>query len=314
LYTDIFIFIIGLILIIKSADIFTAGAEGVARAFKIPRIIIGVTIVSLATTAPEFTVSSISSYMNLGGIAVGNALGSCLANIALILAVAVIIRPIKLSPEVLRRELPFLIFVILTLYLLAVDNRLARVEGMFLCLLLVAFFAFIVLKEIKKRKKVKEKEPIEYNIWKDSLKFLIGTAGVILSAKYAIVPSGVKIAHLLGVPDVVIGLTMIAVGTSLPELFTAIVASVKNMGELAIGNVIGANILNILWVLGGASWIRALDVDMETKMMTIPVVFFITILMFLFSRTKFTITRKEGLVLFIIYSGYIFYIFKFAYS
>ncbi len=124
---------------------------------------------------------------------------------------------------------------------------------------------------------------------------------------------GVNIANFLGVPEVVTGLTMVAIGTSLPELVTVIIASFKNMGELAIGNVIGANILNILWVLGFSASVRTLDIDIETKKITMPLVILITVLMFLFSRTKMQLSRKEGVVLLTIYLMYIFYILKFAY-
>jgi len=311
--TDILIFITGILVIVKSADLFTDGAEGIARAFKIPRAVIGITIVSLATTAPEFTVSVISSYMGVGGMALGNALGSCLANIGLILAIAIIIKPIKLQPRMLKQDIPFLIFVGLILYTLMIDYRLGIVDGIFLCVLLMAFFIIVVLREIKERVKAAKEKIVNYSIGKDSVKFLIGAVGVGLAAKYAIVPSGVNIANFLGVPEVVIGLTMVAIGTSLPELVTAIIASFKNMGELAIGNVIGANILNILWVLGFSASVRTLDIDIETKKITMPLVILITVLMFLFSRTKMQLSRKEGIVLLSIYLMYIFYILKFAY-
>jgi len=310
---DILIFITGILVIVKSADLFTDGAEGIARAFKIPRAVIGITIVSLATTAPEFTVSVVSSYMGVGGMALGNALGSCLANIGLILAIAIIIKPIKLQPRMLKQDIPFLIFVGLILYTLMIDYRLGIVDGIFLCVLLMAFFIIVVLREIKERVKAAKEKIVNYSIGKDSVKFLIGAVGVGLAAKYAIVPSGVNIANFLGVPEVVIGLTMVAIGTSLPELVTAIIASFKNMGELAIGNVIGANILNILWVLGFSASVRTLDIDIETKKITMPLVILITVLMFLFSRTKMQLSRKEGIVLLSIYLMYIFYILKFAY-
>lgn len=311
--TDILIFIAGILVIVKSADLFTDGAEGIARTFKIPRAVIGITIVSLATTTPEFTVSVISSYMGVGGMALGNALGSCLANIGLILAITIIIKPIKLEPRMLKQDIPFLIFVSFILYALMIDYRLGIVDGIFLCVLLMAFFIIVVLREIKKRKKAAKEKIVNYSIGKDSVKFLIGAVGVGLAAKYAIVPSGVNIANFLGVPEVVIGLTMVAIGTSLPEFVTAIIASFKNMGELAIGNVIGANILNILWVLGFSASVRTLDIDIETKKITMPLVILITVLMFLFSRTKMQLSRKEGVVLLTIYLMYIFYILKFAY-
>ncbi|MCK4261678.1 calcium/sodium antiporter [bacterium] len=318
IYKDFIIFIIGILVIIKGADFFTTGAEGIAKAFRIPRVIIGLTIVSVATTAPEFIVSTISSHMGVGGMAVGNAVGSCLANIGLILAVAAIIRAIGFNPKVIKQELLFLVMLVIILYLLMLDGNLSFGDGSFLCFLLVVFLTCIILRELKAKRGSKEKIliPIQptYNIKKDSIRFLIGAAGVVLSAKYAIVPCGINIAHFLGVPEIVIGLSMVALGTSLPELVTAAIASFKKMGDLAAGNIIGANILNILWVLGFSSLINPLNIDGQTKTVTMPVVFFITLLMFLFARTKFKITRSEGLILFVIYAGYIFYILKFAYS
>lgn len=313
MYKDILVFVIGVLVIIKSADLFTGGAEGIACIFKIPRIIIGLTIVSMATTAPELTVSAISSYTGNGGIAIGNALGSCLANIGLILAIAVIIRPINISPGILKREVPFLISILFILYIFIFDNRISRPDGLLLCLLLVVFFAYIVLRELKNKKQSQEEEPAAHTAWKDILKFAIGAGGVIISAKYAIIPSGINIARFLHVPEVVIGLSFVAVGTSLPELSTAIVASTKNMGELAVGNVIGANILNILLVVGASALIRPLDIDTQIKMITMPVVIGVTLLMFLFSKIRLKLTRFDGVLFFSVYAGYIFYIFKFAY-
>lgn len=314
IYKDFIIFMIGFFVIIVSADFFTSGAEGIARAFRIPRIIIGLTIVSLATTAPEFTISTLSSYIRAGGMAIGNAIGSCIANIGLILAIAAIIRTVCLNPRVIKQELLFLIVAVIILYLLILDGNLAFRDGLFLCFLLITFFTYIIFREFKTRR-IDEKEVLlDYDLKKDGLKFFVGATGVVLSAKFAIIPSGINIAHFLKVPEIVIGLSMVALGTSLPELVTAVVASVKKMGELALGNVIGANILNILWVLGASSLINPLDIDIQTKRVTMPIVLFITLLMFFFSKTKFKITRKEGLVLFVLYAGYIFYIFKFAYS
>lgn len=313
-YKDFIIFIIGFLVIIKSADFFTCGAEGIARAFRIPRVIIGLTIVSLATTAPEFVISTFSSYIGVGGMAVGNALGSCIVNIGLVLAVAAIIKAVNFNPRVIKQELLFLITVAIILYLLILDGSLTFSDGLFLCFLLTAFFGYVILRGLKSRSQSQQIAPSDYNLKKDGFKFLIGALGVILSAKYAIIPSGIHIARFLGVPEIVIGLSMVAFGTSLPELVTAVVASVKRMGDLAVGNVIGANILNILWVLGVSSMISPLNIDSQTKTMTMPIVIFITMLMFVFLRTRFRLTRNEGLLLFAIYAGYIFYIFKFAYS
>ncbi len=320
IYRDFIIFIIGVLVIIKSADLFTSGAEGIAKALRIPRMIIGLTIVSFATTTPEFTVSVIASSMKLSGMAVGNAVGSCIVNIGLILAIAAIIRTIKFNSIVIKQELLFLIGIVLVLYLLMLDSNLTFLDGLFLIFLVIAFFTYITLRELKIKKlneypkgHGQEISSSDFNIKKDSIKFLLGMLGVILSSKYAIIPSGVNIAHFLKVPEIVIGLSMVALGTSLPELFTALVASFKRMGELAAGNVIGANIINILWVTGFSSLVNPLSIDVQTQKITMPVVFVITVLTFLFAKTNLRLTRKEGIILLIVYAGYTFYIFKFAY-
>ncbi|MGD9015159.1 MAG: calcium/sodium antiporter, partial [Candidatus Omnitrophota bacterium] len=191
---------IGFFVIIVSADFFTSGAEGIARAFRIPRIIIGLTIVSLATTAPEFTISTLSSYIRAGGMAIGNAIGSCIANIGLILAIAAIIRTVCLNPRVIKQELLFLIVAVIILYLLILDGNLAFRDGLFLCFLLITFFTYIIFREFKTRR-IDEKEVLlDYDLKKDGLKFFVGATGVVLSAKFAIIPSGINIAHFLKVP------------------------------------------------------------------------------------------------------------------
>lgn len=312
---DIIIFIIGIIVIVKSADLFTNGAEGIAVAFKIPRLVIGLTIVSLATTAPELTVSAISAHAGSSGIAIGNALGSCLANIGIILALAAIIRPINFDTRILREELPFLIVALLMLGILLADNNISALDGLVLLAMLVLCYTYIVLRETRDKRRLNsnDKRPAS-NINKHMLRFFAGAIGVVAAAKYAIVPSAVNIAHSLGVPEIVIGLSIVAIGTSLPELSTAIAASLKNMGEMAAGNVIGANIINILLVLGVSASINPLSVDAQTKITTLPVLVVVTLIMFLFSRTGLKLTRSEGVLLLAAYSGYIIYIFGFAYK
>lgn len=310
MHKDIVIFIIGLLVIIKSADLFTSGAEGVAHAFKIPRMVIGVTIVSMATTTPELTVSTISSYMGAGGLALGNAVGSCICNIGLILALAAIIRPIQFEPKVIKQELLFFIFAAFVLYFISLKGMINFYNGLFLISLLAIFFTFIVLREIKRKKKPEEVSETAHNLKKDVLMFALGAIGVVVAAKYAIIPSGINIARYLNVSELVIGLTMVALGTSLPELFTCVIASAKNMGELAVGNVIGANILNILWVVSLSAMIRPLSIDIQTITVTFPVMISISILLLIFARTRFRLTRAEGLLILAIYAGYIFYLFK----
>ena len=315
IHTDIIIFIIGIFVIIKSADFFTSGAEIIAAFFKIPRIIIGVTIVSLATTMPEFTVSAISSHIGQGAIAVGNATGSCMANIGLILATAAIIRTVRFNARIVKQELIFLMGIVVLLFLLMLDGNLGLIDGTILCALLVAFFAFIIIREKRARVfRESDESKSQANIKKGIIIFLIGALGVVLSAKFAIIPAGTSIARYFKIPEIVIGISMISIGTSLPELVTAIIASMKKMEDLAAGNVIGANILNILWVLGASSLINPLAIDNKTKMVTMPLIFLFSLAIFLFTRKKLALTRLQGIGLLVCYIGYIVYIVKFAYS
>lgn len=313
IYIDFIIFAISIAIIIKSADFFTSGAAGLAQALRIPRLIIGLTIVSLATSAPEFTISAFSSYMGHGGMAVGNVLGSCLANIGLALAVAAMVKAIHFPPKLIKQELTFSILVSIFLFLLMLDRKLGRGDGLFLSVLLIGSFAYLIRRELRERGKKSEDHNSLPSLKKDILKFSVGAIGVIASARYGIIPSGINIARFLRVPEIVIGLSMVAVGTSLPELFTALVAVRKKMGDLAAGTVIGSNILNILWVLGSSCLINPLTIDSQTIWITMPVMLFISVVMLLFARSNFSLIRRESFFLFLIYLSYIIYLFKFAY-
>lgn len=314
IYKDFIILVIGIFVIVKSADLFTSAAEAIAVFFKIPRIIIGLTIVSIATTMPEFAVSALSAKMGSGGIALGNATGSCLANIGLILASAAIIRTLRFDPRIIKQELVFLVSICFLVFLLMLDGVLGFSDGLLLCALLGAFFGFIIYRELKSKKNLKDTDQTQTkSINKDIVKFTLGSAGVIAAAKYAIIPSGMAIANYFKVPEIVVAVTMIAIGTSLPELVTAIVASLKKMGGLAVGNVIGANILNMLWVLGFSSVICPLNIDKQTQSVTMPLVIGFALLVFLFARKKLVLQKAHGFILLLLYSGYMVYIVKFAY-
>ena len=328
---DFIIFAIAIAVIVKSADLFTSGASGLAQSLKIPRMIIGLTIVSLATSAPEFAVSTISAYMSrlplkesIGGMAVGNALGSCIANIGLILGLAAMVRSIHFQPRLIKLELKFLIGIAILLFLLMLDFRrgpegildggnLGFGNGLLLSILLIASFIYIVRKELMIRRKTINSRDPPPSMKKDAIKFLIGAVGVIASATYGVIPSGIGIAKFLGVPEVVIGLSVVAVGTSLPELFTALVAVSKKMEDIAAGTIIGSNIVNILWVLGTSSLINPLDIDSQTLRITMPVMLFITLVMFIFASSGSRLVRWEGAFLLLIYLAYLVHLFKFAY-
>ncbi len=313
IYKDFIILIIGIFVIVKSADLFTSAAEAIAVFFKIPRIVIGVTIVSIATTMPEFAVSALSAKMGAGGIALGNATGSCLANIGLILAIAAVIRTLHFERRLIKQEMVFLIGVCVLVFLLMLDGVLGFFDGVLLCSLLVVFFGYVIYRQLRAKGRGDNIASKTRSINKDIVKFIFGAVGVVAAAKYAIIPSGMAIAAYFKVPEIVVAVSMIAIGTSLPELVTAVVASIKKMGELAAGNVIGANILNMLWVLGFSSMISPLNIDRQTKLVTMPLVIGFALLIFLFVRRKLVLQKAQGIILLFLYSGYMFYIVKFAY-
>ncbi len=328
---DFIIFFIALAVIIKSADLFTSGTSGLAEALHIPRMIIGLTLVSLATSAPEFTVSVVSSYISrlpskesVGGMAVGNALGSCIANIGLVLGLAAIVRPIHFQPKLIKLELKFLLGLSIFLFFLMLNfqrgpgnilkgGSLGFGDGLILSVLLIGSFAYIIRRELRIRGKLVNDSGFPPGMKKDLLKFLIGAIGVVASAKYGIIPSGLNIARFLKVPEVVIGLAMVAVGTSRSELFTALVAASKKMGDIAAGTIIGSNIVNILWVLGTSSLVNPLSIDSQTLKITMPVMLSITLVLFIFARSGFRLVRWEGILLLLTYLAYLVYLFNFAY-
>jgi len=313
IYKDLIILFIGIFAIIKSADLFTSASESIAAFFKIPRSIVGLTIVSIATTMPEFAVSACSSYMNVDGIAVGNATGSCLANIGFILGVAAVIGTVKLNQRTVNQELKLLCLIGLFLLALMWDGSLSFIDGFILTLVMFGFFVFIIMRQLKSKQTDDQESGSINTIKKDIIKFIVGAAGVVIAAKYAIIPSGTAVAEFLKVPTIVIAVSMIAVGTSLPELVTAVIASRKKMGDLAAGNVIGASVLNISWVLGCSAMINPLTIDIQTKMITMPLVIVFSFLIYIFTRKDCAITKNEGIIFISCYIAYIIYIVKFAY-
>jgi cation:H+ antiporter len=313
LLKDLIVFIIGLVVIYKSADFFTDGAEGLAIFFGISRLLIGLTVVSFATSLPEFIVSFTASLMNHGGMAVGNIVGSCMANIGLVLAPAAIISPLRFNLSFIKEKLFFLIGAVIFLYLFMWDGVLNFFDGILLSILLLIFVGFLIRRH-KDTFLIDNKDDIKKGNFKNNLfKFSLGFLGIILAAKYAIIPKGVNIARYMGVPEIVIGLSLVAIGTSLPELATALVASFKKMTDMVVGTVIGSNILNILWILGFSSLARPLNIDNQTRFVTMPVMLAITVVMTIFAGSKLRLSRGEGVILLFVYVSYIFYLFRFAY-
>ncbi|RLI29132.1 hypothetical protein DRO53_02240 [Candidatus Bathyarchaeota archaeon] len=298
------VFIVAFILLIKSADLFVEGAVGAAYLLSLPRIIIGIVIVGLCTTLPEFAVSVQAAYMGHPEIALGNAVGSVVADDAFALALGAIIAPVILvNKRILKRFGGFLLFSAFLSYFLAFDAEVTRIEGLILASLLVVYYLYLVrtgrnLGEV-------EAEPPKAEIRFSLIWLVAGAVGVVLSSNL-VINSAVAIAAYLGVPEVVIGLTAIALGTSLPETSTVAVSARKGYGDLAVGNILGADVLNLLWILGVSAAVNPIRVAPETIAFSYPWMLLVVSTMLAMMAWKYKLTRWKGCLLLSLYIIYIY--------
>ncbi len=251
----------GFVVLIYSADRFVLGAASIARNLGVSSLIIGLTIVGFGTSAPEILVSSIAAWEGNAGLSVGNALGSNIANIGLILGCTALIAPVSVHSSALRREMPILLLACLTAYGLSYDRHLGRIEGSVLMGGLALFLTWLVWQARRAPttdplvQEVESELPPEISLWRAWFWLVLGLAGLVASSK-ALVWASVGIAHHLGVSDLVIGLTVVALGTSLPELAASIASMLKQEDDLVIGNIIGSNMFNMLAVYAMPGLIR----------------------------------------------------------
>ncbi|MFU2089788.1 calcium/sodium antiporter [Avibacterium avium] len=306
--------LVGLAILVWSADRFIDGAASLASYLGMSPLLIGIVIIGFGTSAPEIIVSALSALNHSPGIALGNAYGSNITNIALILGVTAMIKPIMVNSQVLKKELPVLMLVTLLSALLIYDATISRLDA----LILLAVFTFYMGWTIWQGKK-HSNDTLEQNI-NDELKeksqmplktavlwLVIGLA-LLMASSQLLVWGAVNIATYLGVSDLIIGLTIVAIGTSLPELAASIMAARKNELDLAVGNIIGSNLFNTLAVVGIAGAISPIQATPEVFSRDMLVMIALTGLLFLFGygfkRKNGRINRVEGLVLFLCYVAY----------
>lgn len=311
----IVLFVLGLLLVLKGGDLFVDSSITIASRLKIPRMIIGGTIVSLATTAPELVVSTTASYMGDAGIALGNAVGSAIANIGLIVGVSAILAPIVIDVADFRRRALWMLLSAILVVLFSWDFDLGRGSGIILLCLGILYLSLNCLRAFLERKKEKsssESTASEQNMSmnKAVILFLFGAVLVIVGSKL-LVNSGIAIAEALKIPSLIIGLTAVAVGTSLPELVTAITSAKKNVADLSIGNIVGANVLNLALITGASAVIRPLTIDLFTRYYAFMWLFIMIIAMFIIFWKKGKMGKKAGIILlslYVIYNlGLVFY-------
>lgn len=312
---DFIILIIGFFLLIKGADIFVDGASSIAKKIGIPSVIVGLTIVSLGTSAPELAVSLISSFNGNNGIAVGNVLGSNLFNTLVVIGGTAIVAPLLIKKSTIKRDyIATLVVTILTCFLIfgvvpKSENMLSRISGIILLVVCVVYM-FILVKAAKKDSVKDEENTSEIKMSKNILLSLIGVVGIVFGGNL-VVDSATNIAYSLGMSEKLVGLTIVAVGTSLPELVTSIVAALKGENDIALGNVLGSNIFNLVLILGASATITPIAVSgvmIIDFIILIAVTLFIGALIFLNKKEEKRLGRLEGIILVGIYVAYLAYI------
>ncbi len=308
----VLLLIVALAGLVVTADRFVEGAAAIANNFGVAPMIIGVTIIGLGTSAPEMLVSGIAAWEGNVGLAIGNALGSNIANIGLILGITLLIKPIVIQTSIFRCELPALMIITLGSYLLVADYSLDRIDGVLLVLFLLLFLAWLMRICVHQKNSDPIVQEIEEEIPKNMSNqaafawTFAGLVGLVISSKL-LVWSAVAIAQAFGVSDLVIGLTIIALGTSLPELAASVASVLKNNADMAIGNVIGSNIYNLAAVLSIPALVAPGALDAVVVERDFLVMSALTVLLFLMVADVFRcgkLGQISGFLLILIYGGY----------
>jgi cation:H+ antiporter len=301
-------FIIGLVALYLGADLMIRGASKLARHLGVNALIIGLTVVAMGTSMPEFLVGVVASVRMRGDITVGNVVGSNVANIALILGIAALIRPIRVQMRLLVREVPIMIFAALAFYIFALDGGLSRWDGLSLAVGFIAYTLYL-LEGARRESPAIEVEyqkfvPTGGTLAGDIMLTVAGLA-VLLGGAHMVVSGASDAARWLGISELAVGLTIVAIGTSLPELATAIAASVQDEGDILVGNVVGSNIFNLLAVLGAAAMAQPVHVSPSVIRVEAPVMLAISILVLPFVWTTLRLTRWEGGVFLAAYLAFV---------
>lgn len=314
---------VGFVLLIKGADFLVNGASSLAKRFHVSDIAIGLTVVAMGTSAPELVVNIISGSKELDGVIFGNIIGSNIFNIFLILGISSVIYPLTVQRNALWKEIPYSLFVSLMFFILINDilfrgadsNVLSTVDAVILLVLFAIFLIYIFMNLKRHPEEADGEDIIMYGSMKTTIMITLGIAGLIFGGQM-IVENAIVIASAWGMQDELIGLTIIAAGTSLPELATSAVAAFQKKSDLAVGNIVGSNIFNLLLVLGttalvsgpigfpgGPSLIDGLNIDMLFMMAGIVLLF-----LFMFTLNKYKLDRAEGFVYLLFFVAYLYFI------
>lgn len=301
-----FILAIGFLMLVKGADWFVEGTAQIAAQFKIPQLVIGLTIVAMGTSAPETAVSITAALKDNGGIAIGNVVGSNILNVLIILGITAVIINVKVQESTLKIEIPFMILVTVILYIAGLTNHYVYFyEGIVLLALFVTYLLYLF--RMAKKGKEQELPPKKQEpIWQLAVISILGIVFIVLGSNVT-VDAATSIAKFFGMSERFIGLTIVALGTSLPELVTSIMAAVRGKADIAIGNIVGSNIFNVLFVIGTASLITPVIFQPQFLTDTIIAVLAGVLLWSSIARTK-ELRRRWGLVMLGAYACYFGYL------
>lgn len=312
---NILLLIIGFIFLIKGADIFVDGASSTAQNFKVSKMLIGLTIVAFGTSAPEFAVSMQALAAKNTDMVLGNVIGSCILNILLIIGIAAVINPIKIKDNTVKKELPIalLISTLLTVALLDIKldnatlNQVTRSDAIIILLFFTIFVYYLIALAKQSKNQSIDRKP-QFKLFKSLILVIIGLLGIIIGSDL-VVKSASDIAKIIGLSERIISLTIIAFGTSLPELITTIVSAKKREHDILVGNIIGSNIFNICVVLGIPVAIYGTITPKSFSPIDLVMLIFSSTLLFIMAETKRTITRIEGILMLTIFTIYYILIF-----
>ncbi len=296
--------IVGFVLLVKGADWFVDGASSIAKHMKVPSVVVGLTIVAMGTSAPEASVSITAGLAGNADISLGNVIGSNIFNFLMVIGISAIICPVVSHKDILKRDMWWNLGITGLLLVLMLDKKLGRLDGIIL-LAGMAVYLFIVVRNALKNRTEEDNEKL-LSVPKCIIFMILGLAAIILGGNF-VVDNASIIAKSLGLSETLIGLTIVAIGTSLPELVTSVTAARKNEAGIALGNAVGSNLFNIMFILGAAATIVPINVAGELFIDTI-IVLAVGVLVFIFAYTGKKTNRAEGIICALLYVAYTAYI------
>ncbi len=309
------LFILGLVLLIVGAEALVKGSSRLAAALGISPLVIGLTVVAYGTSSPELAVSIQSAWAGQADLALGNVVGSNIFNVLFILGLSAMIAPLVVSQQLVRLDVPLMIAVSLLLLLLALDGNLSRFDGSLFFAINIAYVVWAIRQSRKENQQIKEEYEKEYGAgrssqWPVNLALIVAGLGMLVLGSHWLVEGAVAVAQALGLSELIIGLTIVAAGTSLPEVATSIIASIRGERDIAVGNVVGSNLFNILAVLGLTSIVapNGVNVSPAALRFDIPVMSAVALACLPVFFTGFRIGRREGALFFAYYLAYTLYL------